>query len=182
MHISPAFWHYSEVRLPCEFGPVTLVADDGPSKGRVASQRMETFPTLKEAIRRACQKLGTADFHEPFITTASPMELLYDRQELRRICERCVTAPPALEAVSAYARKHSNLFVRSGPKMLGPEDTRQRRRHIEELAGKISELAKVARDGFVSYQEFDALLGALHAVGFYPDGELVSSVARALVT
>ena len=42
--------------------------------------------------------------------------------------------------------------------------------------------ADKARDGLVSYLEFDTLLGALHAAGFYPKGELVSAVARALAS
>jgi len=165
-----------------KFGPVTLVAHDGPAKWKVTSQSFEEFATVKEAIHCACQKLGTPDFREPFIATASPMELLYDHHELRRICERRTAAPPALEEVAAYTRKHSSRFARLEPKMLGPEETRQRERYIETLAEKISELANEARDGLVSYQEFDTLLGALHAAGFYPDGELVSAVARALVT
>ena len=65
--------------------------------------------------------------------------------------------------------------------MLGSEAAKQRQQHIEGLAGKISELANEARDGLISYQEFDTLLGALHAAGFYPDGGLVSAVAHALV-
>jgi hypothetical protein len=108
------------------------------------------------------------------------MELLYDHHDLRRICERRVAAPPALEAVATFARKHSNLFVRSSPVPIGPEETKQRQLYIEGLAEKISELANDARDGLVSYQEFDALLGAMHTAGFYPDGELVSAVVRAL--
>ena len=165
-----------------QFGPVALIAHDGPSKGRIASQRLENFATLKEAIRRACQKLGTHGFHEPFITTQAPVELLYDHHELRRICERRAAVPPALEAVAAHTKKHAHLFVRSGPKLLGPDQTRQRQRYIEGLADKIRSLANDARDGLVSYQEFDTLLGALHEAGFYPEGELVSAVTRALVS
>jgi hypothetical protein len=165
-----------------DFGPVVLVSHDGPAKGRVASQRLETFPTLKAAIQHACQASGTSGFHEPFIATESPMELLYDHHELRRICQRRIEVPPALEAVAAYARQHSNMFVRTGPAMLGQAETMRRQRYIEELAQKISDLADKARDGLVSYREFDTLLGALHAVGFYPKGELVSAVARALAS
>lgn len=163
-----------------DFGPVVLVAHDGPAKGRVASQRLESFPTLKAAVQHACQASGTSGFHEPFIATESPMELLFDHHELRRICQRRIEAPPALEAVAAYARQHSNLFVRNGPAMLGQAETTRRQKDIEKLAEKISSLAEKARDGLVSYLEFDTLLGALHAAGFYPEGKLVSAVARAL--
>ena len=54
----------------------------------------------------------------------------------------------------------------------------RRQKQIEGLAGKISELATEAREGLVSYQEFDVLLGALHAAGFYPDGDLPLSPAH----
>lgn len=165
-----------------DFGPVVLVADDGPAKGRVASQRFETFPTLKAAVQRACEASGTPGFYEPFIATKSPMELLLDHHELRRICQRRIDAPPALEAVAAYVRQHSNLFVRNGPAMLGQAETTRRQQYIENLADKISGLAEKARDGLVSYPEFDTLLGALHAAGFYPEGDLVSAVARALAS
>lgn len=165
-----------------DFGPVVLVVHNGTTKGRVASQQFETFPTLKAAVQHACQVFGTPSFHEPFIATESPMELLYDHHELQRICQRRIEAPPALEAVAAYARQNSNVFVRTGPAMLGRAETMRRQQHIEELAQKISNLADKARHGLVSYLEFDTLLGALHAAGFYPEGELVSAVARALVS
>lgn len=164
-----------------EFGPVTLVVHEDPVKGRTASQRLEKFPTLRDAIRRACQKLGTPNFHEPFIASEGLGELLWDHHQLRRICERSITAPPALEAVAAYVKQHSGMFVRTGPAMLGPAESEQRRRHIGNIGEKISDLAKAGRDGLVSYQEFDTLLGALHAAGFFPDGKLVSGVAQALV-
>jgi|GEM_PF-920976 len=165
-----------------DFGPVVLVGHDGPAKGRVMSQQFETFPTLKVAIERACEVFGTSGFHEPFIATESPMELLYDHDELRRICQRRIEAPRALEAVAAYTRQHSLMFVRSGPAMLGQAETIRRQQHIEELAQKISDLADKARSGLVSHLEFDTLLGALHAAGFYPEGDLVSAVAQALVS
>jgi hypothetical protein len=33
----------------------------------------------------------------------------------------------------------------------------------------------------VDYPEFEAILGALHAAGFFPEGNLVSAVAQALI-
>jgi hypothetical protein len=165
-------------KLNADFGPVVLVVQDGPAKGRVASQRHVTFPTLRAAIHHACQGFSTASFHEPFIATENPMELLHDHNELRRICKRRIEAPPALEAVAAYARQHSNLFASA---MLGQAEKQRRQQYIEEQANKISDLAKKAHDGLVSHLEFDALLGALHAVGFFPKGDLVSAVSRALV-
>ena len=98
-----------------KLGPVTLVVHDDPPKGGFASQRFEEFAALKDAIRVACQKLDTPGFHEPFIATGSPMELLYDHHDVRRICERRVAAPPALEAVAEYTRKHSSQFRKIKP-------------------------------------------------------------------
>jgi len=164
-----------------DFGPAVLVVYNGPTKW-VTSQQFQTFPTLKAAIQHTCQVFGTPGFQSCSIVTESPMEQLYDYHELRRICQRRVEAPPALEAVAAYARQHSDMFVRTGPAMLGQAETMRRQQHIEELAQKISDLADKARDGLVSYLEFDTLLGALHAAGFYPEGELVSAVARTLVS
>jgi len=65
--------------------------------------------------------------------------------------------------------------------MLSPADTTKRQQQIETLADKLLELAANARDGVVEYGQFDAILSALHNAGFFPDGELVSAVARALV-
>jgi hypothetical protein len=163
------------------FGPVTLFVHDGPAKGRVARQRLETFQTAREAIRRVCEAIGSPGFHDPFITTESPTELLWDTHELRRECERRATAPPALTALADQVRTDSAFFVRSGPQMLGPNETAQRQRRIEAMADKIDELAAKARDGLVKYPEFEAVLGELHTAGFFPDGGLVSAVAQALL-
>jgi hypothetical protein len=65
--------------------------------------------------------------------------------------------------------------------MPGPTDVAQRREQIEGLADKLDGLASKARGSLVSYQEFDMLLGALHGVGFFPRGDLISEVARTMV-
>lgn len=164
-----------------DFGPVTLVVHDGPAKGRVASQQLQKFPTARDAIRRVCKKIGSPGFHDPFITTESPAELLWDTQELRRECERRTKGPSALAALAGYVRTNSALFVRTGAQMLAPTEATQRRQRIEALADELAELADTAREGLVQYPEFESVLAALHAVGFFPDGELVSGVAHALV-
>jgi hypothetical protein len=164
-----------------EFGPVTLVVHDGPTKGRVASQQLLKFSTVRDAIRRACQKMGSPGFHDPFITTESPTELLWDTHELRRECERRAKAPSALAALAGYVRANSAMLVRTSPQMPAPAGATQRRQRIEALADELEELAGKARDGLVRYPEFENVLGALHAIGFFPDGALVSDVARALI-
>jgi hypothetical protein len=164
-----------------DFGPVTLVVHDGPAKGRVAKQQLEKFPSNKAAIQRVCETLGSPGFHEPFIMTESPGEVLWDTHDLWRECERRTKAPAALAALANYVRTKSAFFVRSGPQMLTPAATTQRRQRIEALADKLDGLAGKAREGLADYQQFEGVLGELHAAGFFPEGELVSAVAAALV-
>jgi hypothetical protein len=163
------------------FGPVTLIVYDGPAKGRVASQRSMVFPTTGKAIEYACEHFNSPGFHAPIIFAGSSTEVLWNPDDLRLICERCSTVPPALKAVAAYTRQHSAFFARTGPAMLSPTETAQHQQYIEGIADEIDQLAEKARQGLVSYREFDIFLGALHAAGFFPQGELVSNVARALV-
>jgi hypothetical protein len=48
--------------------------------------------------------------------------------------EQALSAPRALQCLAAYVRQHSDLFVRSGPNVLKPEESASRRRQIETLA------------------------------------------------
>jgi hypothetical protein len=164
-----------------DFGPVALVVHDGPAKGRVAKQRIEDFKTLKDAIDRVCSNNESPDFYAPFIMTKTPSEVLLDTHDLKRICAQRTAVPRALSAVAAYVRENSWAFVRARRVMPGPTDVAQRREQIEGLADKLDTLASKARRSLVSYQEFDMLLGALHGVGFFPRGDLISEVARAMV-
>lgn len=162
-----------------DYGPVTLVTHDGPTKGRVAKQALHPFPTTKAAVQHACTRMGSQGFHDPFIMTKDG-DLLWDAQELRRECVRRSAAPPALEALAEYVRKHSNIFVQDGPGSLGPAERTRREKHIQAIADEVDRLAKKAGNGSVQYQQFEEALGALHAAGFFPLGGLVSDVARAL--
>jgi hypothetical protein len=164
-----------------DFGPVTLVTHDGPAKGRVASQQLQKFPTARVAIRYVCSKIGSPGFHDPFITTESPTELLWDTRELQKECERRTKAPPALNALADYVVANSGMFVTRGPGMLPPAEKEQRKKRIAKLGEELRALADKARDGAAEYTEYETLLGALHAVGFFPEGRLVSDVAQALV-
>ena len=162
--------------------PVTLFVHDGSAKGRVATQRTEPFSTAKDALRRVCEMIGSPGFVDPFITTPeSPTEILWDTQELRQECERRAKAPPALAALADYVQANASTFVRNGPHLLSPAEATQRRNRIEELASELKDLAEKAREGLVNCPEFETVLGALHASGFFPETELVSEVARTLV-
>jgi Homeodomain-like domain len=162
-----------------DYGPVTLVVHDGPAKGRIASQQLDEFSTATAAVQRVCERLGSAGFHEPFIMTKQG-ELLWDARELQRECIRRSAAPPALAALAGYVRTHSALFVQDGPRSMGPTERAGREKHIKALADEIDKLATRAAFGSVHYQQFEEVLGALHAAGFFPTGGLVGDVADSL--
>ena len=162
-----------------DYGPVTLVVHDGPTKGRLARQRLDEFPTAKAAVRHVCERMGSPGFHEPLIMTKRN-ELLWDALELQRECIRRSSAPPALAALADYVRTNSWAFVQDGPGSFGPAERTRRENHIKGLADTIDKLAKRAAEGSVQYQQFEEVLGALHAAGFFPAGGVVSDVAKAL--
>ena len=164
-----------------DFGPVILVVHDGPAIGRVAKQQLTEFESNRVALNHVCASLGSPGFHSPFIMGPHSADLIWDTQELLRECERRNTGPAALAAVADYTRRHSEMFVRHGPRMLTPAETTRRRQRIEALADQLDVLAKSASDGLVEYRQFETILGRLHAEGFFPDNELVSAVAKNLL-
>lgn len=168
-------------KLEPNFGPVTVFYQDGPAKNRTAKQQSQDFRNVSAAMRYVCQKFGSAGFHDPFITTKSPTELLWDHHELKRECARVAMAPRALSDLAAYVHKHAGIFVQDGPKMLSPAEFSRREESIRALATEIDALATKAGVQSVHYPEFDRLLGQLHALGFFPPMQKLSDVARALV-
>lgn len=94
---------------------------------------------------------------------------------------RARTSFAALKAVADYTRQHSSIFVVDGPKLLDRSEKARRQKAIETVAGKIDGLAAAAFEGRAKYQEFESLLGELHAAGFYPLMSLISDVAHAMV-
>jgi transcriptional regulator with XRE-family HTH domain len=173
------------LRKDPDYGPVTLVAHDGPALGRVAQQDLTEFPSNREALKHVCAHLDEPRFHDPFIMGQSQSQdgpdLIWDTRELRRECERRKTGPAALAAVADYTRRHSEMFVRNGPRLLTPTETAKHRQRIEALADQIDALAVNTSDGAVEYRRFETILGRLHAEGFFPDNELVSAVAKHLL-
>jgi hypothetical protein len=173
------------LRKDPDYGPVTLVVHDGPALGRVAQQELTEFASNREALRHVCAHLGAPGFHDPFIMgpSQSPkqVDLIWDTRELQREYERRKTGPAALAAVADYTRRHSEMFVRNGPRSLTPTETTKQRQRIEALADQIDALAAETEDGAVEYRQFETILGRLHAEGFFPDGELVSAVAKHLL-
>jgi transcriptional regulator with XRE-family HTH domain len=85
----------------------------------------------------------------------------------------------ALRAVADHARKHSNMFVTSGPRMLEDAERRQRQYSIEAVAERLDLLASQTLAGDkTNYQQFEKLRGALAGFGFATDRTQVSEVAR----
>ncbi|MGC1586957.1 MAG: hypothetical protein WA791_14885 [Rhodomicrobium sp.] len=174
-------WSLIEDAIYCiakEFtsGPVTLVWGDRPWRSGVVSQKQETLPSKEAAIQRACAAMGAADFHDAFIMAGN--QPLLDKQELRRECQRRKVAAAALKAVAEYVLRHSDVFVTDGPRMLSPEQRQRQQQRIEAVAGKIDDLASPAERSDVAYEQFEALLGELHRLGFFPETSLVSAVAH----
>lgn len=165
-----------------DYGPVVLVVHDGPALGRVAKQTLTEFQSNKAALQVVCASLGSPGFYDPFIMGNSSADLIWDTQELQRECHRRKTGPAALAAVADYTRRHSESFVRNGPRSPTPVEAAKRRQRIEALADQIDALAGGVRDGLVEYRQFETILGRLHAEGFFPENNLVSAVAKALLT
>jgi Fic family protein len=91
-----------------------------------------------------------------------------------------VTSPAdAMRAVAAYTRAHAGTFVRTGARMLTPEETETRRNQIEALADKLDQIAADAGTRTIGYEDFECVLRQLHAAGFWPTDELVSATAFA---
>jgi hypothetical protein len=125
--------------------------------------------------------MSSRDFVDPFISTQSQSDLIFDKYALQQECEIRAKAPEALQALAEYVRNNSSLFGTHGPTMLTPIARANREKHIEALADKVDALAEKARDGSTDYQQFNAVLGELHAANFFPARELVSAAAKALV-
>lgn len=162
-------------------GPVTLVYHDRPWRNGTVQQRFEEFASTNEAIQRACASIGSANFHDPFIIAGDPGEPLLDKHELRRECERRKNGAMALRAVAEYVARNSAMSVTSGPRMLGPAQAAEKKQRIEALAMEIDSLAAAAELGLAGYRQFDAILGNLHKLGFFPETSLVSEVAHAFL-
>jgi hypothetical protein len=163
-----------------EYGPVTLVVHHGsPKSGRGASQRLTEFPTANSAVASVCERMGSPGYEEPFIMTKTG-DLLWDTRELERECIRRREGPRALAALADYLRTNANVFFQDGARGIGSSERSRRENQIRALADAANDLAKAAGGGSVQYQDFEDILGLLHATGFFPPNDLISDVAMAL--
>jgi hypothetical protein len=165
--------------LSGEAQPVTLAHHNRPWRSGVVKQKLEKFPSKIAAIQRACAAMGSRHFHDPFIMSENSAVLLLDKHALRRECQRRKNSTAALKAVAEYAQRHSAISVTNGPQMPTSGQAAQKKQRIEALAQKIHLLAAAAEEGLAGYQQFEAILGDLHRLGFFPETSLVSAVARA---
>ena len=160
-------------------GPVTLVYHDRPWRAGVAKQTLENFPSKDAAIQRACAAMNSPGFHDAFIMIGN--QPLLDKHDLRRECQRRKDCAAALNAVAEYVQRHSTVFAKDGARTWTPEQNAKQQQRIEAVAAKIRALAEPAEQGTATYDQFEALLGELHKLGFFPETGLVSAVAHAFV-
>jgi hypothetical protein len=111
-----------------------------------------------------------------------------DRVEIQDACyciaqafARARAAKRALIAIADYIHKHAATFVQKGPGMLAPDERDRRVATINMLADDLNVLASSALEGNVLYSEFEAILDALHRLGFFPEQGPVSAVARSMI-
>jgi hypothetical protein len=89
------------------------------------------------------------------------------------------SAADALRTVAQYARVYVDMSVWTGAALPSPDDMAQRRKEIEKLADEIDALADESARGNATNRQFETILDALHSNGFFPDPQLVSTVAFA---
>jgi hypothetical protein len=186
-----------EARLKQEnpdLGPVTLIYSDGPMfvdpygpRRRGAMMQQEPYPTNTAALARVQQLWGREDFHNPFIIEKSGRPL-WNVVELGRVVTGDDTGAPTLvnllRAIANAVRTNaaSTLFARSGPKMLGASETKERQQALEDQVENLERFANsgletIMRDRLLVERVFSKLV-TLRAKA--PDS-LVSNVAQALV-
>jgi len=91
------------------------------------------------------------------------------------------TTADALKAVARYARANAAVGVAlTGRRLATAEEKVDSRQAIERVADQIDALAGETLRRDIGYRDFEPLLEELHKLGFFPDGQLVSTVARVI--
>ena len=161
-----------------DYGPVTLVVHDGPSKGRVARQQLREFRTANAAVEQICKDLGTPGFYEPFIMTKEG-ELLWDPRELQRECVRRSNGPRTLAVLATYVRTNAHFSFRMPHAALGPPSESG----AKITSGQSQTKSTNSPSGPGMDRSVSAIRGSTRSAsraGFFPQGRLVSDVAFAL--
>lgn len=79
-----------------------------------------------------------------------------------------------LKVIAEYIRIFSNVFAVDGPRMLNPDERVKRVKAIEALADRTDELARSTKP---NGHAFESILRELHALGFYPEDQLIAALA-----
>jgi hypothetical protein len=111
-----------------------------------------------------------------------------DRLEIQDACyciaqafSRAREINQALIDIADYTRTHAGTFVQDGPASLSPADAARRTGKIATLADELNGLAASALTGQALYAQFETILRSLHRLGFFPELDLVSAVARSML-
>jgi DNA-binding XRE family transcriptional regulator len=171
-------------------GPVTLCYADGPMwidrygpAGRLPSIQLEPYPTNSAALARVRMIWGKSDVHGPFITMDEGRVPLWNQVELTRVVDGSDNGAPTvrntIRRLANYILENSAVFVR-GVKMPTVEEIEEKAAEIRAVGHDLLMLAAESEGRFVSYPEFEMLLGRLHKLGSYPTNRHVSDVAHAI--
>lgn len=94
---------------------------------------------------------------------------------------RSRAANKALIDIAEYTRQHAALFARERPLSLSADEVTRCIGTINMLADELNGLASSALEGNALYAKFEGILDALHRLGFFPEQQLVSAVARGMI-
>jgi hypothetical protein len=111
-----------------------------------------------------------------------------DKPEIQDACyciaqaiSRASVASSALFSIAEYTRQNAGSFASDGASLPSGDEADRRKTKIAALAEELKALGAAALNGAASYAQFEAILGGLHRLGFFPDIALVSDVARNMV-
>ena len=176
-----------ELRKDPDFGPVRLVSFSAPWRTKVMQQSHLTFETTESALRHVCEALDSPGFHDPFIMTepvpgavSQAADVLWTKEDLRKECQRRSAGSAALIEIGNYVKTNAHVFAQTGARSMLPVEAEKRRVRIDACGDRLLDLAAKARESRASYREFETILGKLHELGFFPENNLVFSVAQAL--
>jgi DNA-binding XRE family transcriptional regulator len=171
-------------------GPLTLIYSNrsmfinpyGPRR-EPAMMQQEAYQTNAAALARVQQLWGRQDFCNPFIIDESRASL-WNIVELERVVSGkdtgAPTLPNLLKTIARHVRDNSDKFVRSGPKMLTPAETKKRQQAIESQADELDQLANSGlREILRDRGHVEAVFSELIRLGTKAPDSLVSNVAQA---
>lgn len=171
-------------------GPVTLCYSDGPMwidrygpAHKVPSIQLEPYPTNSAALARVRMIWGRPNVHGPFISTDEGRVPLWNQVELLRVVDGSDNGAPTvrntIRRLANYILENSAVFVR-GVRTPTIEEIEAKAAEIRAVGEVLLELAAESEKRFVSYAEFEMLLGQLHKLGSYPTERQVHDVAHAI--